>query len=73
MALLLVREAVSAAVYMIELTMERARSRLTSHRTKRREVSDMLGLAPAESDYEQFKTGNGDCKHKTAGHGRAVA
>jgi hypothetical protein len=31
-------------------------------------VSDKVGQALAESDYEQSKTGNGDCEEETVGN-----
>jgi hypothetical protein len=44
---------------------ESARSPLRLGASGRGEVSDKLGHALAESDYEQSKSGNGDCEEET--------
>ena len=47
---------------------ESARSPLRLGASGRGEVSDKLGHALAESDYEQSKSGNGDCEEETVGN-----
>jgi hypothetical protein len=45
-----------------------ARSRPTSGCIRRGEVCDTLWHALAESEYEQPKTGSGDCEKETVGN-----